>query len=164
MTILKPNWRWLAIPASLVFVYGGLRLILGPSLMSPSTWTDYHIIALLVVAGTIGAGHLCGVAWRDARYFALAGFCLLFAMGTLLVVRQSLNRQAETHGQTTLAVEDINARIAQKYSELSGARDRLAYAESQFESEQTGQLCLDRCKRWEKDGERSSYRRPGYRS
>lgn len=148
MNLVKPNWRWLAIPVSLAFVYGGLRVLLGPTLMQPDAWQDYHILTMLTVAGTVGAGHLSGIAWRSSRYLAVLGFAVLFVTGTVLVVRQSMNRQAETATASTLAAADINDRILDKRADLKDAKARLAYAEDQIVKESTGQKCGSRCERW----------------
>lgn len=151
MKMFTPNWRWLAIPVSLTFVYGGLRVLLGPSLMTPDTWEDYQILTILIVAVTIGVGHLTGVAFRNARYLSSIGFCILFAAGTVLVVRQSLNRQAEAAGQTVLATEDLNEQISDLRTELKDAKARKKNAERQADKEMTGEHCGTNCKAWKQN-------------
>lgn len=138
------------IMASL-FVYGGLLLVVGSqALTKPSTWTDYQILTLLIIAVTIGAGHFTKAAWKQSAVLSCVGFALVFVTGTYLSARQSLDRQAETAAATTLSAQTVNGTLAEKLSDLGEAKKRLAYAEDQVEKEQTGQRCGERCERWKK--------------
>lgn len=150
MYLSSTNGRALAIAAGLAFTAGGLTILLGEALMRPLEWSSYQWLTILTVFGTIAAGHLMAEAGRARHLFSTVGFLALFLAGTGLVVYSSVGRQVEAAAVSMFSAEDVNNRLASKHVELAAARDRLAYAESQFESEQTGQRCLDRCKRWEK--------------
>jgi hypothetical protein len=150
MYLSSTNGRALAIAAGLAFTAGGLTILLGDALMRPFEWSSYQWLTILTVFGTIAAGHLMAEAGRARHLFSTVGFLALFLAGTGLVVYSSVGRQVEAAAVSMFSAEDMNNRLASKHVELAGARDRLAYAESQFESEQTGQRCADRCKRWEK--------------
>lgn len=141
--------RALAIFAGAAFAAGGLNILLGPSLLQPATWDSYQWLTILTVFGTIAAGHLMVDAKQAGHLFAMLGFLVLFLSGTGLVVYQSVGRQVETITVSAISAEDVNARLVAKHDELRDAKVRLAYAESQFEAEQTGQRCRERCRRWE---------------
>ncbi len=132
-----------------LFSYGGLLLVVGSeALMRPSTWTDYQIITLLIIAVTIGAGHFTKSAWKQGAILSSIGFALVFVTGTYLSARQSLDRQAETAAATTLSAENVNDKLTDKTADLADAKKRLQYAEDQVEAESTRQRCGDRCERW----------------
>lgn len=134
---------------ALLFIYGGLLLVVGSeALMRPSTWTDYQIITLLIIAVTVGAGHFAKSAWKQGAILSSIGFALVFATGTYLSARQSLDRQAETAAATTLSAETVNDTLAVKAADLADAKKRLQYAEDQVEAESTRQRCGERCERW----------------
>lgn len=153
MTIHSALWRLPAIAIALVYTYGGLRLILGPSLMSPAIWTDYQIITILLIAGTIGAGHYTKTAFSAKAWLSSIGFAAVFLTGTWLAARQSLDRQVETTATVQLSAEATNKALTEKGAELAEAKNRLKYAEDRFEQESTGQKCLDRCAHWKKTAE-----------
>jgi len=132
-----------------LFSYGGLLLVVGSeALMRPSTWTDYQIITLLIIAVTIGAGHFTKSAWKQGAILSSIGFALVFVTGTYLSARQSLDRQAETAAATTLSAENVNDKLTDKTADLADAKKRLQYAEDQVEAESTRQKCGERCERW----------------
>lgn len=140
--------RALAITAGLAFTGGGLCILLGDAIATPSAWTIYHALTILTVFGTIAAGHLMTQARRANHWFAAAGFALLFLAGTALVVYSSVGRQAEVSDTKTLAVEAANAEIAAKQAELAKARQRLDDANRYSDKEMTGERCGQRCKDW----------------
>lgn len=109
-----PNGRLLAIAAGAGFAYGGLRIILGDALTDPSQWTTATQLTVLMVVGTIAAGHLMRDAWTARHRAAAAGFLVLFLAGTGLVVFNSVGRQAEstmlTEAQADYAADE-RARI-----------------------------------------------------
>lgn len=144
------KWRVPAIAGSALFVYGGLRLILGDALMRPHEWTDYQIQAILLVTVTVFAGHLAKTAQQKKAYLSCIGFAIAFCMGTWLSARQSLNRQIETTVIVQNSAEETNKKLAEKGAELIDAKTRLKYAEDRFEQESTGQKCLDRCQHWKR--------------
>lgn len=150
MDISSLRWRAPAIAGSVLFVYGAMRLILGEALMHPQDWNDYQIKSILLITVTIFAGHFAKTAQQKKAYLSCVGFAIVFAMGTWLAARQSLNRQIETTATVQLSAEDTNKKLAEKGAELVDAKRRLKYAEDQVEAESTGQKCGDRCERWKR--------------
>lgn len=133
MTTLTPNGRLLAIAAGAAFTYGGLRIILGDQLTDPALWTTPVQLTVLMVFGTIAAGHLMRAAGEAKRYAAMAGFLVLFLAGTGLVVFNSVGRQAETSMLTESQADDaaerritIKASLARAEAMLSEAQADLA--------------------------------------
>lgn len=148
---MQPNittGRILAITAGVAFTTGGLVILMGAALTSPHQWTQYHVLTILTVFGTIAAGHLATSAWRIGHGLAAIGFVVLFLAGTALVVYQSVGRQAETTDTHKLSVEARNQLIADKKADLADAKDRQRHAYRMVEKEMTGERCLNRCKDW----------------
>ena len=150
MTTNNPPIRPLAIVAGVACVLTALLILLGPSLFHLAEWTQYHAITVAVVFVTIAFLHLRAEAWRSGHRAVATGFVLLAMIGTVLIVGQSVGRQAENATINALSTADTNGKIAAKQAELLEAQGRLTYAESQIDKEQTGQKCGDRCKKWEK--------------
>lgn len=121
MTTITPKGRALAIAAGVAFTYGGLRIILGDELVTnPATWSTPVQLTVLMVFGTIAAGHLMRNAWEATRRGAAFGFLVLFLAGTGLVVFNSVGRQAET---SMLTVNQAEA-VAERRIIIKGALDR----------------------------------------
>lgn len=120
--------RALALVVGLAFTAGSLVILLGDVLLTPQAWTRYHVLTLLMVGGTIAAGHLIGTAWRARTWIAGAGFAALFVAGTALVVIQSVGRQAETTETATLTVTAHNDEIVRMKAQAQDLRQTLAYA------------------------------------
>lgn len=140
--------RLLAITTGVAFSVGGLVILMGEALTRPHQWTQYHVLTVLTVFGTIAAGHLLAGAWRARHVLAALGFLVLFMAGTALVVYQSVGRQAETTDTHKLSVEARNRAIADKQNDLTDAKDRQRYAHKMADAEMTGQRCGGRCKSW----------------
>jgi hypothetical protein len=132
------NGRALAIVAGLAFTYGSLIILMGDKLTKPHDWTDYNILTILTVFGVIAAGHQISTAWRDRQRLAAFGWALVFAVGTGLVVHNSLGRQAEASDTQTLSVEATNAALAAKFAELAKATTRRDEAQWQVDHEMAG--------------------------
>ncbi|TXH53575.1 MAG: hypothetical protein E6Q97_12985 [Desulfurellales bacterium] len=148
---MQPNitpGRILAITAGVAFTTGGLVILMGAALTSPHQWTQYHVLTILTVFGTIAAGHLATSAWRIGHRLAAVGFVVLFLAGTSLVVYQSVGRQAETTDTHKLSIEARNQLIADKKADLADAKDRQRYAHKMADQEMTGERCGARCKGW----------------
>lgn len=120
--------RLLALAAGSAFVVGSLVILLGDVLLNPTAWSRYHVLTLLMVGGTIAAGHLIGTATRARSVFAAAGFAVLFIAGTALVVIQSVGRQAETTETATLTVTAHNDEIVRLKAQAQDLRQTLSYA------------------------------------
>jgi len=143
--------RALAIAAGLAFLAGSLTILLGPALLVPSQWGQYHVLTMLMIGGTIAAGHLTKTAWK-ARAMSCVGFAMLFVAGTVLVVYNSVGRQAEQHDTITLEAEARNSLIEDKRRDIEAARERLTKAETNADRER-GTKCKTRCQDWEKAAE-----------
>lgn len=139
--------RALAIAAGLAFLAGSLTILLGPALLIPNQWGQYHVLTMLMIGGTIAAGHLTKTAWK-AGALSCIGFALLFIAGTLLVVYNSVGRQAEQHDTIALEAVTKNSMIEDKRRDIEAARERLNKAENNADRER-GTKCKQRCQDWE---------------
>lgn len=142
------NGRALAIVAGAAFLVGGLTILLGPVLMTPAQWGQYHVLTILMIGGTIAAGHLTKTAWKARTFLSCIGFLMLFIAGTTLVVYNSVGRQAEVHDTVTLEAESKNSLIEDKRRDIESARSRLEKAEANADRER-GTKCKQRCQDWE---------------
>lgn len=145
---LSLHGRLLAAVAGCAFAAGGLTILLGKDLLHPFEWLAPQWITILTVFGTIAAGHLLHDAYRGRHVFACVGFLALFVSGTVLVVCQSVGRQAETFEATTMSAEATNKAISDKTADLDRAKARRDYADKAADREMTGQRCGTRCKDW----------------
>jgi uncharacterized membrane protein len=154
--------RALAIVAGCAFAAGGLTILLDKDLTKPLDWASSQWLTILTVFGTIAAGHLMVDAARARHVFATLGFLTLFLAGTGLVVYNSVGRQVETAGVTTLSVEDANARLADLKTERQKAVARRDYADQQAAFEIAGRpdkrgrpttkaYCGKSCKDWQQN-------------
>jgi hypothetical protein len=143
--------RALAIIAGCALAAGGLTILLDKDLLKPLLWTSAHWLTILMVFGTIAAGHLMVDAARARHLFSTIGFLALFLSGTGLVVYSSVGRQVEAQGTTTLSVEDANKKIVEKSADLESAKARRDYAESQVQKTMTGSYCGRGCKDWKQN-------------
>jgi hypothetical protein len=150
MTTPTTKGRALAIIAGCAFAAGGLTILLDKDLLKPLLWTSAHWLTILMVFGTIAAGHL--MASAGFKHFGSAlGFFVLFVAGTGLVVYSSVGRQVETAGTTTLSVEDLNKKIVEKSADLEAAKARRDYAEQQIQATMTKSWCGKGCKDWKQN-------------
>ena len=145
---MNSHGRSLAIVAGLAFLSGGLTILLGPVLLTPALWGQYHVLTILMIGGTIAAGHLTKTAWKARFYLSCFGFLVLFLAGTALVVYNSVGRQAEVSETTALSAEHTNRIITDKQNAIDDARDRLADANANVAREMRGERCGPRCKDW----------------
>lgn len=139
--------RILAALSGVAFLGGSLTIILGQALLTPSTWGQYQVLTVLMILGTIAAGHLAKVAFK-ARSISCIGFAVLFVAGSGLVVYNSVGRQAEQHDTIALERATANGLIKDKTRDIEAARERLANAERNADRER-GSKCKQRCKDWE---------------
>ncbi len=151
MTTPTTKGRALAIIAGCAFAAGGLTILLDKDLLKPLLWTSAHWLTILMVFGTIAAGHLMVDAARARHLFSTIGFLALFLSGTGLVVYSSVGRQVEAQGTTTLNVEDLNKKIVDKSADLEAARQRKTYAEQQIQATMTKSWCGKGCKDWKQN-------------
>lgn len=134
MTITT-NGRLLAIAAGAAFTYGGLRIILGDSLTNPAQWSTSVQLTVLMVFGTIAAGHLMRDAWTAAHRAAAIGFLVLFLSGTGLVVFNSVGRQAEATMLTVSQADDAAERRVAVKASLARAEAMLTEAQASLARE-----------------------------
>lgn len=140
--------RILAALAGVAFLGGSLTIILGQALLTPSTWGQYQVLTVLMILGTIAAGHLAKTAFK-ARFVASAlGFCVLFVAGSALVVYNSVGRQAETHDTIAMERAAANGLIEDKTRDIEEARERERTARANADRER-GSKCKTKCKDWE---------------
>jgi hypothetical protein len=134
MTITT-NGRLLAIAAGAAFVYGELRIILGDHLTDPTQWNTYVQLTVLMVFGTICAGHLVGTALKAKHWAAAVGFTVLFLAGTGLVVFNSVGRQAEATMLTVSQADDAAERRVAVKASLARAEAMLTEAQASLARE-----------------------------
>lgn len=162
MHVTTPKGRALAIAAGLAFTAGGLTILLGPELTHPLEWEAYQWLTILMVFGTIAAGHLMTDAARARHVFSALGFLALFLSGTGLVVYSSVGRQVEAADTTSLSAESVNDRIDRLKEERRKAVARRDYADQQAAFEIAGRPdkrgrptakpgCGGNCKDWQQN-------------
>ena len=139
--------RILAALSGAIFLGGSLAIILGEALLHPMSWGQSQVLTVLMITGTIAAGHLAKVAFK-ARSVSCVGFAVLFVCGSGLVVYNSVGRQAEQHDTVALERAAANSLIEDKTRDIESARDRLAAAERNADRER-GSKCKTKCKDWE---------------
>lgn len=139
--------RILAALSGAIFLGGSLAIILGSALLEPFAWGQSQVLTVLMIIGTIAAGHLAKVAFK-ARSVSCVGFAVLFVCGSGLVVYNSVGRQAEQHDTVALERAAANSLIEDKTRDIEAARERLANAERNADRER-GSKCKQRCKDWE---------------
>lgn len=139
--------RLLAALSGAIFLGGSLAIILGSALLEPWSWGQSQVLTVLMIIGTIAAGHLAKVAFK-ARSVSCIGFAALFVCGSGLVVYNSVGRQAEQHDTIALERAAANSLIEDKTRDIEAARERLANAERNADRER-GSKCKQRCKDWE---------------
>lgn len=144
---MNNHGRFLAALSGAVFLGGSLAIILGSALLEPWSWGQSQVLTVLMITGTIAAGHLAKVAFK-ARSVSCVGFAVLFVAGSGLVVYNSVGRQAEQHDTVALERATANALIEDKTRDIEAARERLANAERNADRER-GSKCKQRCKDWE---------------
>ena len=135
MQNITANGRILAIIAGAAFVYGELRIILGDHLTDPTQWNTYVQLTVLMVFGTICAGHLVGTALKAKHWAAAVGFTVLFLAGTGLVVFNSVGRQAESSMLTERQADDAAERRVQVKLALARAERMLTEAQADLARE-----------------------------
>lgn len=142
--------RLLAITSGMAFSAGSLVILMGDVLTKPQMWEQYHVLTVITVAGTIAAGHLMAKAKSAKHWLGALGFGVLFMAGTLLVVYNSVGRQAATTDAVQLSTEARNKAIADKSADLDRARARLSDAERMVDVETRNGGCGRSCNDWKR--------------
>jgi len=148
MKTTNTHGRLLAIVAGMAFTVGGLVILMGDVLTRPNLWAQYHVLTVLTVFGVIASGHLMATAWRARHFLAALGFGVLFLAGTMLVVHNSVGRQAEVTDSRALDAEATNKALADKHGDLAKARQRFDDATRYADGEMRGEICGPRCRDW----------------
>ena len=107
-----------------------------------------HILALIVLVGTISAGHLALGELKGGRVLAAGGLALLFVVGSAYCVISTAGRAGEVARVKAAAAAAGNFRRDELVGELEQAKLRFAQAEDQAAREMTGQRCGRRCRDW----------------
>lgn len=145
---MNNHGRILAALSGVAFLGGSLTIILGQALLDPWSWGQYQVLTVLMILGTIAAGHLAKVAFKARFWLSSFGFAVLFIAGSGLVVYNSIGRQAEQHDTIAMERATANGLIEDKTRDIEAARERLANAERNADRER-GSKCKQRCKDWE---------------
>ena len=109
----------------------GAAAILLQDIASTGKVSVDHGLSVIVLIGTIAAGHFAAGElrqWRVGRALALAG---LFALGSAWCILSTAGRQADGQAQARAEVERANRTIVLKGEELKIARQRLSDAEAE---------------------------------
>lgn len=145
---MNNHGRILAALSGAAFLAGSLTIIMGPALLNPWTWGQSQVLTVLMIVGTIAAGHLAKTAFKAGFLLSSLGFAVLFLAGSALVVYNSVGRQAEAHDTVAMERATANSLIEDKARDIEAARERLANAERNADRER-GSKCKQRCKDWE---------------
>lgn len=145
---MNNHGRILAGLSGLAFLAGSLTIILGPALLHPLAWGQYQVLTVLMIVGTIAAGHLAKTAFKARFVLSAFGFGVLFVAGSALVVYNSVGRQAEAHDTVAMERAAANSLIEDKRRDVEAARERLATAERNADRER-GSKCKTKCRDWE---------------
>jgi len=135
MTTPTTSHRGLAIAAGAVFLAGSLGILFEDVLIKGAAPTLKHGLTLVILAGTIMAGHLADGALCRRRALAVLGFGAVFLAGTALTVYNSVGRQADTSIRTEAQIEDANERRATLKAARARSEQMLARAEGELAAE-----------------------------
>lgn len=135
----------LAVAAGMVFATGTLGILFSDVLSQSATFTLKHYLTLVIVAGTMMAGHLADQARRHRQWVSLFGFSLVFFAGTGLVVYNSVGRQAEKSMMTAAEHDDVvqrrNELKAKLASEVTALLDKRVIADRRCAKDKDGAPC-----------------------
>jgi hypothetical protein len=123
-----------ALALGAAFALGTCYVLLG-DVREPSQVTADHAAALLVLAGTIAAGHLFGREARSLRLLRASGLALLFACGTFYCVTSSAARQAEAPAAREAGAKASNDARRRLEADLAEAKGELLRARADAASE-----------------------------
>lgn len=89
------SWRGVSFVAGLVLLSGTLAILFYDVVALGAAFTLKHYQTLVIVAGTLLVGILAEQCIHKRKWLSSAGFWLLFAVGTALVIYSSVGRQGE---------------------------------------------------------------------
>lgn len=90
-----------------------------------------HLLSVLVLIGTIAAGHMCWPSLREWRVFSGLGFALLFVVGTIYCAASTAGRTAEESAIKANAARASNKGRELIETELTQARVQLGLASAE---------------------------------
>ena len=146
MTNTTTSDMWAARLAGLVGILIAIAIISADALTS-GKWTLEQIVMPFVIIITVVAGHVGWSALREAKFGSVAGFALLFALGTAVTLYSSIGRQAANADAAILAAQAHNDRIARRKADLERVEAKLTEAEGHVARE-TKSRCKQRCQDW----------------
>lgn len=139
--------RWGAIALGCLCATGAAAVLIEDVRHTGTIGLD-HILAIIVLIGTISSGHLALGEARHGRVLAALGLVALFAVGSAYCVISTAGRAGEVSRAKAAAAAAANFRRDELVGELDQAKLRLAQAEDQAAREMTGQRCGRRCRDW----------------
>jgi hypothetical protein len=123
------SWRGVAFVAGVILLSGTLAILFYDVVALGAQFTLKHYQTLVIVAGTLLVGILAEQAWHRRQFGSLAGFSVLFLVGTGLVIYSSVGRQGEktmmSAGEHDLAVGkrlDLERKIASETAAFAAKR------------------------------------------
>ncbi len=111
---------WFAIGLGTLFAGGTCYVLFEDVLRRGAIITTDHVMTLLVLIGTIAAGHMI---MQQKRIAAIAGLGVLFAAGTFYCVTQSAARNAEVTVGKTLDLLNANAERKKLEADIAEAKE-----------------------------------------
>jgi hypothetical protein len=127
--------RGLAIAAGVVLASGTLAILFEDVLIHAAPFALKHYIVLVVVAGTMMAGHLADQARRARHVVSCLGFALIFIAGTGLVVYSSVGRQAEKTMLSSAEHDDLVQQRLDLKAALTAERETLKARKAEADAE-----------------------------
>lgn len=125
--------RWLAIVSGGIAA-GAAVYVLTQDAIASGHWSSDDVLLPVLVLLTILATHLIGSAIRDRAWLSCAGFVLLAALGTSLVVYTSVGRQARVADTEDAQAQNIATRILKLDDEVKRIERLRLAAEGMLEA------------------------------
>jgi hypothetical protein len=117
-----------AIALGTIFAAGTAYVLLA-DVKAPADFTIDHLMTVLVMIGTIAAGHMFWAQAKAWRIGPAIGLAALFACGTFYCVVQSAARNAEATSARLAVVSNGNGERAKVEADLAEAKDDLRKAQ-----------------------------------
>lgn len=108
-------------------------------------WSIYHIMMPAIMIITIGAGKFMYSAAARRIWTSAAGFALLFAMGTGVLIHNSAGRQAAQYEERVASVEQDNAHFEDIQGAIQRALEERDKVKAIYDTALKG--VADRCRR-----------------
>lgn len=134
MTYSTTIRSWPAMGLGLIFALGTAYVILDDVRQGAAFTTD-HVMTVLVILGTIAAGHMFWPAVRSLRLMSAVGLALVFAGGTFFCVSGSAGRSAKVLQHKEAEANVVSDARKDAETELKKARDARAVASANFAKE-----------------------------